>query len=314
MVAMPEEKMLSIILLSYQSEDRLEWAVELLEEGLKAASIPFEIVIIDDGSTDNSFEVAKKLESEKAFIRTVGLDANYSSPMAQFAGLEVCRGACACPVPDDGQRPVSNIIDMYRSWEKGNAINIAFRENRDDGWLNDLFSAYYYKLMRKFSKIKFPKGGSDGYLIDRSVIDYLTHHASKKNSSPVIELLKLRRPMVFIGYDRPKADHKSRWTFSKKMTLALNTFFASSIFPLRLITWVGLITFLLSLLAIVAIFIGKIFSDNTLFGFPIRGWATLVVLITMFNGMMMLSLGIISEYLWRMYDEVKGSPPYTFKK
>lgn len=309
-----KEGILSIILLSYQSEANIESAVEAIITGLNHENIPFEIVVIDDGSLDHSVHKARTLASKHPQIRVYPLDANYSSPMAQFAGLEKCTGDCACPMPDDGQRPLSNVIEMYRSWQRGNIINIAYREERNDGILSDTMSSIYYRMMNQFSKIKFPPGGSDGYLIDRELIDYLVHYSSMKNSSPVIELLKLRRPMIFIGYERPPSTSISRWTFNKKTNLALNTFFASSIFPLRMITWIGFITFIFSLLAIGIIILAKIFTDNTLFGLPIRGWATLMVMIAMFNGMVMLSLGIISEYLWRMYDEVRRKPAYNFKK
>ena len=135
----------------------------------------------------------------------------------------------------------------------------------------------------------------------------------RRNTTPVIELLKLGYSTVFVPYQRPQRAGKSRWTLRKKINLALNTFFASSIFPLRMITWLGLIIFCFSLLAILLIIAAKIFSDNTLFGFPIQGWTTLVVLMTMFNGILMLSIGVVSEYLWRIYEEVKQRPPYIIR-
>ncbi|MBK8833149.1 MAG: glycosyltransferase [Saprospiraceae bacterium] len=304
---------LSIILLAYQSEKRLEKAVTEIDTFLSAAGIPHEIVIIDDGSTDQSFATARELAQRMENISAYSLSRNYTSPMAQFAGLEMCTGQCACPMPDDGQRPIAHIIDMYRLWEKGHKIILGYREGRDDGRVNDFFSNGYYSFMNRFSEITFPPGGSDGYLIDREIIDLLNTRISKRNTTPVIELLKLGYSTVFVPYQRPQRAGKSRWTLRKKINLALNTFFASSIFPLRMITWLGLIIFCFSLLAILLIIAAKLFSDNTLFGFPIQGWTTLVVLMTMFNGILMLSIGVVSEYLWRIYEEVKQRPPYIIR-
>ena len=304
---------LSIILLAYQSEKRLEKAVTEIDTSLSAAGIPHEIVIIDDGSTDQSFATARELALRMENISAYSLSRNYTSPMAQFAGLEMCTGQCACPMPDDGQRPIAHIIDMYRLWEKGHKIILGYREGRDDGRVNDFFSNGYYSFMNRFSEITFPPGGSDGYLIDREIIDLLNTRISKRNTTPVIELLKLGYSTVFVPYQRPQRAGKSRWTLRKKINLALNTFFASSIFPLRMITWLGLIIFCFSLLAILLIIAAKLFSDNTLFGFPIQGWTTLVVLMTMFNGILMLSIGVVSEYLWRIYEEVKQRPPYIIR-
>ncbi len=304
---------LSIILLAYQSEKRLDKAVSEIDTALSAASIPHEIVIIDDGSTDQSYAKALELAERMENISAYRLSRNYTSPMAQFAGLEMCTGQCACPMPDDGQRPIAHIIDMYRLWEKGHKIILGYREGRDDGRVNDFFSNGYYSFMNRFSEITFPPGGSDGYLVDREIIDILNTRISKRNTTPVIELLKLGYSTVFVPYQRPQRAGKSRWTLRKKINLALNTFFASSIFPLRMITWLGLIIFCFSLLAILLIIAAKIFSDNTLFGFPIQGWTTLVVLMTMFNGILMLSIGVVSEYLWRIYEEVKQRPPYIIR-
>lgn len=304
---------LSIILLAYQSEKRLEKAVNEIDTSLSAAGIPHEIVIIDDGSTDQSFTKARELAEQMDHISAYRLSRNYTSPMAQFAGLEMCTGQCACPMPDDGQRPIAHIIDMYRLWEKGHKIILGYREDRNDGRINDFFSNGYYSFMNRFSEITFPPGGSDGYLVDREIIDILNTRISKRNTTPVIELLKLGYSTVFVPYQRPQRAGKSRWTLRKKINLALNTFFASSIFPLRMITWLGLIIFCFSLLAILLIIAAKIFSDNTLFGFPIQGWTTIVVLMTMFNGILMLSIGVVSEYLWRIYEEVKQRPPYIIR-
>jgi dolichol-phosphate mannosyltransferase len=308
-----DNRTLSIILLAYQSESRLEKAVREIDASLIAADIPHEIIIIDDGSTDHSFEIARELAARMEHVVSYRLARNYTSPMAQFAGLEKCTGQCACPIPDDGQRPMEHIIAMYRLWQQGHKIIIGYRSERKDGKVNDFLSGAYYSLMNTFSEISFPSGGTDGYLIDREIIDILNTKISKRNTTPVIEILKLGFNTILVPYKRPSSSSRSRWTFRKKINLALTTFFSSSIVPLRMITWLGLAVFCISLLAILLIIAAKLFSDNTLFGFPIQGWTTLVVLMTLFNGVIMLCIGLVAEYMWRIYDEVKQRPPYIIR-
>ena len=306
---------LSVILLSYQSAARLVPAVNEITEILEKENIDFEIIVIDDGSTDLSYKIACDLEAKDHRIKAFALAKNYTSPYAQFAGLSVCTGDCAAPMPDDLQRPLSHLVEMYRAWEKGNKIIIGHRKSRSDGVLSDLFSAFYYKMMNAFSDIRFPRGGSDGYLIDREIIDVINQNFSKRNTTPTIELLHMGYHPLLIAYDRPPNNNfKSRWTFRKKMKLAVDTFFGRSNSALRMITYIGIFTFVASVLLIIAIVLSKIFSDNTLFGFPIQGWATLVVLITMFNGLMILCIGIVAEYIWRIYEEVKGRPAFLIRK
>lgn len=304
---------LSVILLSYESSQKLNQAYNYIVSNLEAAEISFELIIVDDGSKDNSFVIAKQIENLDKRVNAIQLAKNYTSPYAQFAGLEVCTGSCAAPMPDDYQRPIEHVIEMYRQWEKGNKIIIGFRKNRNDGWLSDLFSNLYYGLMNKTSGTVFPKGGSDGYLIDREIIDSI-NKGSKRNTTPTIELLNLGYNPLFLGYERPERQGKSRWTFKKRLNLAMDTFFSGSKVPLRFISFTGILMFWASFVLIIAIILSKLFSDNTLFGFPIQGWATLVVLIALFNGFILLSIGIVSEYLWRMYEELKGRPPYIIKK
>ncbi len=310
---MEENKLLSIILLSYYSSAHLEETCRKISNKMTEEKIPCEIIIIDDGSKDNSFEIAMHLEEEYKNLRAYQLSRNYTSPYAQFAGFEVCRGACAVPVPDDLQRPLDLVVSMYRAWESGAKVVIGYRTDRNDGWISDWFSNTYYRLMNKLSNITFPPGGADGYLADREIIDLINSKFSHINTSPIIEVLKVGYDPVFIPYKRPATTAKSRWTFSKKWQLFKNNFFSTSSFPIRLITWIGLTTFLLSLVIIMAVIFAKIFSDNTLFGFPVQGWATLMVIVTMFNGLVLFCIGIVAEYIWRIYAEVKGRPGYIIK-
>ncbi|HMS97140.1 MAG TPA: glycosyltransferase [Saprospiraceae bacterium] len=305
---------LSVILLAYQSEDKIKEACTALTSAFEKENIHFEIIIVDDGSTDGTLGQAQQIQKENSNIRCISLSKNYTSPYAQFAGLSVCKGRCAAPMPDDFQRPIAHLIAMYRMWQNGAKVVISHRLSRSDGFWNDLGSKLYYQIMNSFSAVQFPKGGTDGYLIDREIVDLINGLQGKRNTTPVIEILHLGFDPIWLGYERPKMTNgRSRWTFKKKWKLAMDTFFSGSNMPLRMITGLGFVVFFMSLIIIVAIVFSKLFSDNTLFGLPIRGWSTLVVLVAFFNGMLMLSLGIVAEYLWRMYEEVKGRPPFIIK-
>lgn len=309
----PSSKSLSIILLSYQSQNTIEPVCKIVYESLISEKIPFEIIIIDDGSSDSSYEVAKKLEAENQNIRAYRFSRNYTSPYSQFAGLQLSKGACATFISDDFQRPIESIISMYREWEKGAKIVIGYRKSRNDGFISDLFSGFYYRIMNKFSNVKFPPGGTDGFFADREVIDILVNKISHRNTSPIIEILQLGFDPVFLPFDRPKATSKSRWTMKKKITLALNTFFATSTFPIKLVTVLGFLMFSIAFFVSLLVIYAKIFTDNALFGLPVPGWATIILVTMFFNGMTMLSLGIIAEYIWRIFEEVKGRPPYIIR-
>jgi len=306
-------RLLSIVLLSYQSEQRLRPAVDEIVRSMEAEQIPFELIIVDDGSTDGSFELARKISGEDGRVRTYKLSRNYSSPYSLFAGLSVARGACVASVPDDHQCPMSVIVEMYRLWEKGNKVVVAHRRTRDDGRLNDFFSKLYWTIMNQFSDVVFPPGGSDRFLADREVIDILNSRIHQINTTPVLEVLRLGFSPVFLGYDRPGRPGASRWTLRKKVRLAAATFFGSSSYPLRLITVLGLGIFVSCLLLILLIVWARLFTDATLFGLATNGWATTMVVMAMFNGLILLTLGIVAEYIWRIHEEVKGRPGFVIR-
>lgn len=305
--------LLSIILLSYQSERNLAPAVDAIVHAMEDAGIPFEIIISDDGSSDRSVDVAKGLAGEDSRIRVFRLSRNFGSAYSQFAGLTLARGACAVSFPDDLQSPPELIVEMYRQWEKGHKIVVANRRSRDDGTFSDLFANLYYKIMGRFADVSFPKGGSDRFLADREIIDILNSRIHPINTTPILEALRLGFSPHFLSYDRPPSEGPSRWTVRKKIRLAADTFFGSSSFPLRFITVLGFGIFASSLLLVLAIIWARLFTDFRVFGLATHGWATTMVVMTMFNGLILLCVGVVAEYIWRIHEEVKGRPGYIIR-
>tara|TARA_R100000935_G_C2790924_1_gene145963 strand:+ start:27 stop:953 length:927 start_codon:yes stop_codon:yes gene_type:complete len=307
--------MLSLILLSYYSGDRITKAYQNITKLLNQEKIDFELIIIDDGSTDNSFEIAKQLEDLNDNVQAFQLSKNYTSHYAIFAGLSVCKGDCAIPIPDDEQQPYTSIVDMYRIWEKGAKVIIPYREKRDDGFLNDLLSSTYYKTINYLSDITFPQGGADMFFIDREVIDLLNNRIHPINTSSIIEVLRLGFSPTYYPYVRVKGiNTKSRWTLKKKIRLFKDTFFSSSTWPIKIITNLGLFFSIFAFGIIVIYTYIKLFGNPNFWGTALPGWTSTIIIVSFFSGLILFSLGIIAEYIWRIYEEVKARPGYIIKK
>lgn len=306
---------LSILLFSFNSSCRLESSVSKIINFFEKEKISFELLIIDDGSQDNSFEIAERLEIKDNRIKAYQLSRNYTTPYAQFAGLSRCRGNCAVFVPDDLQRPLTVVLKMYRLWESGHKLVIPYRKSRSDSLVGDYCSNLYYRIMNTLSEVTFPPGGADGFLADREIIDILNEKINPINTTTMVEVLRLGFDPFFFPYDRPATEGKSRWTFAKKYKLAKDTFFSSSSFPIKLIFYMGLGSFIFSLCLIAITVYAKLFGDFSVkFGFSVPGWASTVIFVSLFSGLVLFSLGIIAEYIWRILEEVKNRPGYIIKE
>jgi polyisoprenyl-phosphate glycosyltransferase len=311
---MPASKLFSVLIPAFNSEKRLQFAYESITNRLTAERIPFELLIIDDGSTDNTWDLAKAIAAADKRVRVFRLSRNFTSPYVHFAAFSVCRGACIMFMPDDLQRPVETLVECYRMWEKGHKIVISYRSSRDDGWFTDFFARAYYRIMNYFSDLNFPVNGADGFLADREIVDILNTRIHPTRTSSMIEVLRLGFDPVYVAHERKRASGKSRWTWRKKVNLAKDNFFASSSFPIRFISNLGLVVSLLSLLSLPILMYARFFAHSRLFGFQIPGWTTIIALTTLFNSLMLLCLGIVAEYIWRIYEEVKGRPGFIIRQ
>lgn len=306
--------MLSLILLSYFSGNRLLQVHEKLSNLLDSEKIDFELVIIDDGSTDDSFKKAQQLEILYDNVRSFQLSKNYSSHYAIFAGLSVCNGDCAIPIPDDEQQPYKSIVDMYRIWEKGEKVIIPYREKRNDGFINDFLSNSYYRIINSLSDVKFPKGGADSFFIDRELIDLINSRIHPINTSSIMEVLRLGFSPAYYPYNRVKGNNtKSRWTLKKKIRLFKDTFFSSSTWPVKVITNLGLFFSLFTIGIIIFYTYVSFFGNPDFWGEMMPGWTSTIIIVSFFSGLILFSLGIIAEYIWRIYEEVKNRPGFIVR-
>ena len=308
------EGLYSIILLSYFSEERIEPVYKEVDKRLKEEGIDYEFIIIDDGSTDNSFQVAAKLAEEHNNVRAYQLSRNYTAHYAKFAGFSLAKGDIVTSMPDDWQTPMDVYIKMYREWQNGTQVIIPYRNKRNDGFFTEFFARTYYWIMNHLSDVSLPPLGADIFAVDRELVDIINERIHPINTSSLIEVLRLGFDPVYIPYERPQNIYcKSRWTFKKKYRLFKDTFYASSNFPIKLISWMGLLSFMLSIIVIIVSIILKLAGQEKLGGFKIPGWTTTLIIISFFCGLILLSISIIAEYLLRVFDEVKNRPGYIIK-
>ena len=302
--------MLSIILLSYQSEKRIDKFFGALNKKMLEENIQFECIIMDDASTDASHTFALELEKKYENVRAFQLSRNFTSHYSIFAGFTKVRGSCGVALPEDFQVPLETVVEMYRLWEKGKKVIIPFRNDRGDSFMSKISSNLYYTIMNTLSEVKFPKGGADIFLADKEIIDIFNKYINPKNTSTIIEVLRLGFDPVYLPFNRPVGNNrKSRWTLRKKFGLALDTFFSSSSFPIKFISGLGISSFGLTILLITYYVTARITGI-----IEIPGWTLLVITFTFFSGLILLSLGIIAEYVWRIFDEVKGRPGFIIKE
>ncbi|MGN7761965.1 glycosyltransferase family 2 protein [Paenibacillus sp. 22594] len=266
----------------------------------------FEFVFVDDGSKDNSFSMLMEAKQQDPRIKVIKLSRNFGSMSAIQAGLRYTTGDCVGIIAADLQDPPEMFKEMIEHWKLGKKIVLATREDREESFSQKMFSNTYYYLLEKFALKGYPKGGFDFLLIDRQVVNEVVH-IQEKNTNIMSLIYWLGHDQVQIPYVRQERKlGKSRWTLSKKIKLFIDSFVSFSYSPIRFMSFIGVITAILSFLYGVFVIIG------TLSGFiELQGWTTIIALITFLLGIIMIMLGIIGEYLWRILDESRERPSYV---
>ncbi|MCI9277346.1 MAG: glycosyltransferase family 2 protein [Lachnospiraceae bacterium] len=296
---------LSIVIPVYYNADTLELLYQDMREKILGKLGDYEIVFVDDGSGDDSWQVMNSLRSRYPHIRLVRLSRNFGEHAALLAGLSVCTGDCAVTKQADLQEDSGIILEMYESWKRGNKVVLAVRKERKENPVKVFFANLYYALIRRIVNKNMPVGGCDCYLIDRKVIEVL-QRLDEKNSSLTLQVLwaGFKTDMIyFVRQDREIG--KSRWTLAKKVKLVMDSVMSFSYFPLRFMSGLGIFFNILAVILLVIVLIEK-FTKNT----PIVGWTSLMCVVLCASGIIMLMLGILGEYIWRALDAARSRPPY----
>ncbi len=302
-------KKISIIIPVYFNEaNLLPLYNDLKENVLNKLTCDYEIVMVDDGSTDRSYEVICELAKIDSKIKPVKLSRNFGSHAAILAGLSVCTGDCAAMKAADLQEPSELILDMLEKYNEGNNVVLAVRSDREESFSQKAFASVYYWMVRKSALPNMPKGGFDCFLIDRQVIDTLVA-LHEKNTSLMGQIIWSGYKTATVYYVRKKREiGKSRWTLRKKLKLVSDSLYGFSYLPIKLISGVGVVSLIGSIVWLLVIFISKLLNKIS-----IPGYTTLSIILLLSFGITMFSIGVIGEYIWRMFDATRNRPPFIIE-
>jgi dolichol-phosphate mannosyltransferase len=301
---------ISIVIPVYYNQDNLHPLYDDIKKKIiDVIDYDYEIVMVNDGSKDNSYGVMQELAAKDSNIKIVSLSRNFGSHAAILCGLEKCTGDCAVVKAADLQEPTELVLEMVESWKSGNNVVLAVRKDRDESESQKLFANMYYGMVRKTALPSMPKGGFDVYLLDRKVINVLLA-MDERNSALTGQILWSGFKTGTVYYSRLAREiGKSRWTLKKKVRLVTDTLFSFSTLPITLVTTVGGVSFVGALIWAVVVFICKLCGAIT-----VKGWTALFIFNLFSFGVIMLTLGILGEYLWRAFDASRNRPPYIVEE
>lgn len=300
--------MLSVIIPSYNEEKMIPVTAETISSILKAASIEYELLFVDDGSADGTWMQIQAASERDACVRGLHFSRNFGKESAMFAGLEKAGGDCCVVIDCDLQHPPEKIVEMYRLWEQGYEVVEGIKEDRgEETGLHRMAAGGFYSLISKATGMNM-SASSDFKLLDRKVIDTL-------NAMPERSVF-FRALSFWVGFKKAEVSYcvqertagESKWSTKSLIKYAVTNISSFSSAPLHLITLLGFLMLAVALVFTVIALVQK-FS-----GAALGGFTTVIILLLFIGSIMMISLGIIAFYIGKMYEEIKGRPRYIISE
>ena len=297
----------SIVIPVYNEQETLEQLYQRLAPVLDSLDAPSEVILVNDGSRDQSLAIMKAISERDRRFQVISLSRNFGHQMALTAGCDYARGAATITMDADLQDPPEVILEMVGKWQEGFELIYAVRRNRDVDSLFKKYSAIaFYHVLKKLASIQAPINSADFRLVDRKVLNAFRRLREKNRYiRGLYSWLGYKQTEVY--YDREaRYAGETKYPFFKMLNLAFDAIVSFSNIPLKLCFSVGLIVALLSFCYGTWIIIAKSLDLDTY----ISGWASLAVLMSFLGGVHMFLIGVLGEYLSRIYDEVRGRPLY----
>jgi len=296
----------SIIAPIYNEIDNLPELYRRVKEVMDSSGESWELVLVDDGSTDGSTEKIRELAQKDKAVRPVIFARNFGHQVAITAGWDYSRGDAIVIIDADLQDPPETILELAKKWKEGYEVVYAVRGEREgESWFKKFTAAMFYRLIYSITDVKIPVDTGDFRLMDRKVVNVLKQ-MKERHRFP-------RGMSAWVGFKQIGVTYKrsarvagvTKYPFSKMLKLALNAITGFSYFPLQVATYFGFASAGVAILAIPVVIFMRMTGSGAFFG-----QATTLIAVLFLGGVQLISLGILGEYVGRLYDEAKGRPLY----
>ncbi|MEJ5314136.1 glycosyltransferase family 2 protein [Anaerolinea thermophila] len=300
----------SIIAPIYNEHDSLPELHRRVSAVMNGLGEPWELILVDDGSSDGSTELIRRLAEQDEHIRPVIFARNFGHQIAVTAGLDYARGDAVVIIDADLQDPPEVIPDLVARWREGYEVVYAVRTEREgESWFKLFTASLFYRLIFRITDVKIPMDTGDFRLLDRKVVNVLKTMRERHRF--------LRGMAAWVGFRQIGVPYKraarfagsTKYPFKKMLRLALTAITGFSYFPLQVATYLGFIAAGLALIFIPIVVIERLIGNQAFFG-----QATTLVSVLFLGGVQLICLGILGEYIGRIYDEVKGRPLYIVRE
>lgn len=303
-----KKKKVTLLVPAYNEQDALPLFYERVIQVITPLEnvYDFELIFINDGSTDNTLNVLRALRQTDRRVNYLDMSRNYGKEIGMLAGFDHAQGDCVITLDADLQEPPEVIPEMLTKWEAGFDDVYGLRKARQQSFAKKLTSRLYHRLLAGLSgDVEFTDDAGDFRLLDRKCVNALRSlRESQRYTKGLYEVMGFKKASVDYEIAHRVAG-KSKWTVGKLMRLALNGITSHSVLPLRMASYMGLIVSLCAFIYLIVVLVKAL-----IWGDPVIGYPTIVCLILFLGGFILLSLGIIGEYLGRIFMETKQRPPY----
>jgi dolichol-phosphate mannosyltransferase len=299
----------SIIIPVYNEQEIIPMLCARVRAVMETLDAPTEVIFVEDGGTDGTLGLLRELHREDPRFKVLSFSRNFGHQVAISAGLDHACGDAVMIIDGDLQDPPEVLPRFIAKWKEGFDVVYAIRTKRKEGILKRLAYATFYRLLKHLSYLEIPLDSGDFCLMDKRVVAELKRLPERKRFVRGLRTwVGFRQVGLVYERDRRLAG-ESKYTFAKLMGLAYDGIFSVSTTPLRIAVYTGFSLAFVALLGALAVVYGKL-----VYGIALAGWSSTVVIITFLGGMILATLGMIGEYVSRIYDEVKQRPIYIIKE
>ena len=300
----------SIIAPIFNEKENLPELYRRLKEVMDQTRKPWELILVDDGSTDGSTDILREMAKKDKRVRPVIFARNFGHQVAVTAGLDYSRGEAVVIIDADLQDPPELILEMAKKWTEGYEVVFAVRTEREgESWFKLWTASIFYRMIYRITDVKIPLDAGDFRLMDRKVVNVMNSMRERHRF--------LRGMSAWVGFRQIGVEYKraartageTKYPFRKMFRLAINAVTSFSYFPLQVATIFGFLSASLSIIAIPVVAILRLAGTHFF-----EGQTTTLIAVLFLGGVQLISLGILGEYIGRLYDEAKGRPLYIVRE